>query len=385
MPPDRPLRFLLLHSATGGGHVQAATAVAEALEARFGPQARTTLLDALAAYAPWPISRAPDWYGPALRVATPLYGLGFRLSDGRQRARFLSALFRPATLRAARRLLEDHPADVVAVFHPVPVHTLARALAGRRSPRLIAIGPDLVAMHAFWADPGVWRYLVATDAARDRLIRHGVPDERIDVVGLPVRRRFPAVRQLDPHALRRQLGLEVDRPVVVATAGGVGFAPLERVVRALVAAALPAQLVVVAGRNRALYRRLQPLAAAGKLRLEGFVDNMHEWMRAADVLVTKAGPATLAEALVVGVPLILWGAIPWQETPNVRLVTEAGAGIWAPGPRRTVEAVARLLSDPAERERMRRQALGVLPPDSADRIAEILGEAASVSRGEDDP
>jgi len=351
--------------------------VAEGLQERFGAQARVELVDALAEYGPWPISRAPDWYGAMLWDGGHLYGLGFRLFDGRRRTRALSALFRPWALPAAHRLLADHPADVVVVLHPVPIHTLARALIHLQpTVPLVAVGSDLVAMQAFWVDPGVSYYLVATDAAREQLLRHGVDPHRIRVMGLPVGRRFHEIRKVDPRALRLRLGLEPETPVVLAMAGGVGFAPLERVARALVDAGLPAQIVVITGRNRRLYERLRPLAADGRLRVEGFVENMHEWMRAADLLVTKAGPATLAEALAVGVPPVIWGAIPAQETPNVRLVVKVGAGVWAPGPRRTVEAVRHLLHDPAARGRMREQACCLIRSEAAGRIAESLWRIA---------
>lgn len=370
-------RFLLLYSATGGGHLGAARAVAEGLQERFGGQARVELVDALAEYGPWPISRVPDWYGTMLRSGGRFYGLGFHLFDGRRRARALSALFRLWALPAAHRLLADHPADAVITFHPVPVHTLAYALSRLQPPiPLVAVGVDLVAMHAFWVDPGVSCYLVATESARNRLLRHGLDPRRVRVVGLPVCRRFYEVRKRDPRVLRRRLGLSPQMPVVLTMAGGIGFAPLERVVRALVDATLPAQIVVIAGHNRRLCERLRPLAAEGRLRMEGFVENIHEWMRAADLLVTKAGPATLAEALAVGVPPVIWGAIPVQETPNVRLLVGAGAGVWAPGPRRTAEVVHRLLGDAGARARMRRQADRLVRPDAAGRIAETVWRIA---------
>ncbi len=374
---DRPFRFLFLHSETGGGHRQAALAVAEALKAGWGGQAQVEMVDALAAYAPWPVRQAPEWYGKVLWDGGRAYGLGFRLLDGQLRAWALSALFRPYTLPAARRLLADHPADVVVVFHPVPIPTLSCALTRMEAaPPLVAVGVDLAVMHGFWAAPGVRRYLVASEAARARLIRHGVDPARVEVVGLPVRRRFHEAAGWDREEVRRRLGLDPHRPLVLVMAGEVGFGPLERVARALAKAELPAQLVVVTGRNQRLRDRLQTLVQPGRVRVEGFVENIHEWMRAADLLATKAGPATLAEALAVGVPLVLWGAIPAQETPNVRLVVEVGAGVWAPGPRRVVQAVARLLEDPEGRARMEVQGHRLACPQAAERIALTLWEMA---------
>src|SRR5512143_1082223 len=67
-------------------------------------------------------------------------------------------------------------------------------------------------------------------------------------------------------------------------------------------------------------------------------------MKASDLLITKAGPATITEAALLGLPMVLSGAIKYQESPNVDYVIEKGAGVYAPGPKRTAEAVESLLA-----------------------------------------
>lgn len=54
--------------------------------------------------------------------------------------------------------------------------------------------------------------------------------------------------------------------------------------------------------------------------VNGFVDNMAEWMTACDTIVTKAGPGTIAESLICGLPLLLNGFVPCQEAGNVPFV-----------------------------------------------------------------
>ena len=70
---------------------------------------------------------------------------------------------------------------------------------------------------------------------------------------------------------------------------------------------------------------------------------MAEWMRASDLMVTKAGPATITEALCAGVPLLLTSHIPGQERGNVDLVVTVGAGRHVPGEAALVDAVAELV------------------------------------------
>ena len=62
----------------------------------------------------------------------------------------------------------------------------------------------------------------------------------------------------------------------------------------------------------------------------GFVDYMPELMRACDLMVTKAGPGAIAEALATGLPLVITGFLPGQETPNVDFVVESRIGAFAP-------------------------------------------------------
>ncbi len=287
---------------------------------------------------------------------------------------------KPATDRghlpfARPALLAEHPADVVVAFHPLPVCALCAALKQSRTP-LVAVGTDLVVMHAFYVAPGVRRYLVATELARAQLLRHGVDPARIEVTGLPVRRPFAQVVHEDPQALREQLGLDAARPLILVMGGGVGFGPLEQVARAVAGARLPAQIVVLTGSNERLRERLEQRPLPPTARVQGFTPDVHLWMRAADILLTKAGPNSIAEALAVGTPTVLWGAIPVQETPNVEWVVRAGAALWAPGPRRATAAAARLLEDRQKRDSMRQQARLLSRPEAAEQAAAALWRIA---------
>lgn len=370
-----PLRFLFLYSGTGGGHRGAALAVQQALEDQYGARVAVEQVDALGDYAPWPLNKAPDAYSTTLLAGGHPYSLGFRLLDGHRQARALCRLFWPYVRSGALRLLTEHPADVVACFHPLPVYAMCAALKPSQVP-LVAVGTDLAVMHAFYVASGVCRYLVATDMAQAQLLRHSVDPAEVKVTGLPVRCSFARVGHEEPQALRERLGLDPARPLVLVMGGGVGFGPLEQVARAVAQAGLPAQVAVLTGSNERLRARLErwPLPAA--VRVEGFTPDVHLWMRAADVLLTKAGPNSIAEALAVGTPMVLWGAIPVQETPNVRWVVEAGAALWAPGPRRATAAAAWLLEDTAARERMRQRAGKLARPNAAEQVAAALWEIA---------
>lgn len=106
-----------------------------------------------------------------------------------------------------------------------------------------------------------------------------------------------------------------DVPAILLVGGGEGMGALEATVRHLDAAlAGSAQVAVICGRNRRLLDSLRSTVWPGGSHVVavGFVDNVHEWMGAADVIITKAGPGTIAEALISGLPILLNGNVPCQ-------------------------------------------------------------------------
>ncbi len=145
--------------------------------------------------------------------------------------------------------------------------------------------------------------------------------------------------------------------------------PLGQVVRLLARRRPKAHIAVITGRNQALYQELAHNEHPIPIQIEGFVSNMEVWMRAADILVTKAGPNSLAEAFLAGLPLVLYAALPGQEEGSVDHVVGNGAGIWAPLPRMAARAVLQLLNDPEKRAGMAKKSLALGRPFATEQIA----------------
>jgi 1,2-diacylglycerol 3-beta-galactosyltransferase len=137
-------------------------------------------------------------------------------------------------------------------------------------------------------------------------------------------------------------------------------------------------VAVICGRNRRLRVRLARRARRfdGRLAVRGFVDNMADWMRCADVVVGKAGPGTIAEATCCAAPLVLTSYVPGQEEGNAEFVVSGGAGRYAPRPRDLVTEIARLRRSPADLAAMRAASARLSRRDAALDIASLLGRIA---------
>jgi len=364
-------RFLFLYSETGAGHRSGALAVREALQQRHGAEVEITLCDGLQTLGRWPFDRFPRWWPAMTRLGGAPWGAFYGLTNHPLVPQVLARLLLPLTAGPVARLLAAHPAEGVVSFHPLFTHTFGMILQ-RRYPAtpLVNVVLDLVSIHAAWCAPVCARIFVPTAEAAARALAWGMAPERVICAGLPVHSRFVTAARLDPAVARARLGLPEQPPMVLVTGGGDAPGPLLRLVRAVRKAAPQAQLIVITGRNAALRQAL--VAREPGVRVEGFVGNMELWLRAADVLLTKAGPNTLAEALIMGLPMVLYQAIPGEETGNVEWAVSRGAAVWAPQPQRAAEAVAAVLADPARRAGMQAAALTLARPAAADVIAAAL-------------
>lgn len=292
------------------------------------------------------------------------------MSDGYRRARLMTTSLLPYIRRGMRDLIASHPSDLIVSFHPLANTAMLRALGARRPPFLTVV-TDLVSTHAMWYDQKVDLCLVPTEAARQRALQCGLDPARVEVVGLPVAEKF-CRPTTDPRPLRSRLEWPRDLPAILLVGGGEGMGPLEDLALAIDRARLPATLVIVAGRNRALRERLENRAWYGRTLVYGFTRRMPDLMRAADVLVTKAGPGTLSEAFNAGLPLILYDCLPGQEEGNVTFVVSHQAGVWAPHIREVVGNLRLWLDDPRLRARVAAASLRLARPEAARRIARLI-------------
>jgi 1,2-diacylglycerol 3-beta-galactosyltransferase len=375
MTAARSKRILFLFSDTGGGHRSATEAIIEAIELEFPGVMETSMIDFFVDYYPRPLNRAPQIYPPLSRVPQA-WRLSYKASDSRGRSNAINGLSYPYLRRAAKRLVAENPADLIVSVHPLVNTTLARAM--RRAPRpFITVVTDLVTTHAFWYDRRADLVVVATEQAKQRGIQYGIPEGNLRVIGLPVADRFCRPTG-DPVEFRRRMGWREDLPVILLASGGDGLGPVKRVAKALNEAALPATLVVICGRNAELKADLEALDWKMPVHLYGFTTEMPAFMAASDMLLTKAGPGTISEAFISGLPLVLYARLPGQEDGNVSYVVQEKAGIWAPRPREVIDAVRHWIEVPEARRQAAEASLRMARPGAARQIARLIAEQVGV-------
>jgi 1,2-diacylglycerol 3-beta-galactosyltransferase len=276
-----------------------------------------------------------------------------------------------------KQMLREHPSDVVVSVHSLLTPLAMQALNARDTrPPFVGVITDLVSTHMFAYASGADRTLVPTQPAFERGLEAGLTPDQMRITGLPVHPRF-SERLADKAEARQTLGWDAALPTLLLVGGGDGMGPLFKTARAINSRRLKCQLVVIAGRNKTLKADLEASRWNQPTHIYGFVNDMPRLMSAADVLVSKAGPSTICEACIAGLPMILYDAIPGQETGNVEYVVANRAGVFAPSPHEVADTAQKWLGEGAASLRQRSEnARRIGRPNAVWEIAEEVWEYA---------
>lgn len=363
-------RILIVYASAGHGHEKAARGVEEALR-EAAPRADVRIMDSIETGSAFFAKLYRCTYFAQIKYAPWLWGFFYYVFD----QSWVYACLRP--IRRAynalnfgafeRKLIEQSPSAVVATHFQAVEVTSHLKRRGRIQSKLIAVITDYLP-HKVWIDAQVDLYAVACDSTREDLLARGVPAERIRVTGIPVERKF--YTNVGPAAARRALGLEDGVFTALVTSGGAAIGALSSIVTELVESGIPIQVLCVCGTNASLRLELEPLAGRyHRLKLYGFIDNMHELMEASDIVIGKGGGLTVTESLCKGRPLILYRPIPGQEGRNARVLQSEGAAYVASTPEEIATYLKQLIDSPDLRRAFASGAQQLRKSSAADEIA----------------
>ena len=233
---------------------------------------------------------------------------------------------------------------------------------------VVAVEADLVNIHSTWCDPRVAKAICPTREAYDCSVELGMPEEKLEIIGFPTRSAFV-------EAARRAGDRDYDesRPLqCLMTGGGGGAGDIEGYATSLLRDT-DANLTIVCGSNEKLRGRLTEKLGdryAGRVRILGFVTDMAGEYEKADVAISRASPNCMFEAIVMGVPMVITGALPGQERDNPSFAARHDLGIICDEPQDIANRIRDLTRDSGRKwNEIRRAQLAYRDLDSAKKIA----------------
>ena len=333
-------------SNTGGGHRASALALQAGFDELYPDRFHVDIIDLIADHLRWPLNQIPKAYPYLSSRGTGLWKLLYGSGTDPVISNALSTAGSRLSVGPVLDAFAHYQPDLIVSVHPLMqrVSMMVEERLPRRIPYATVV-TDLTTAHPLWFHPEVDMTYVASEFTYQLAQDRGVVPERLRLCGLPIRPAFARPAAPKPE-LRQALEMDLELPAVLIVGGGEGVGPVEeiaiRTADHLGAGEVPlGQMVVICGRNQGLQERLAGRAWPIPTQVRGFVENMPDWMAACDCVVTKAGPGTIAEALISGLAIVLSGHIPGQEEGNVPFVVDNGVGEYSEDPEEIAGIVAR--------------------------------------------
>ena len=291
-------KLLILSSDTGEGHNSAAAAIESAARsAGFLAKVRKPLEESTA------VNRAlGNLYNVLLAHRPQWMGWYFGLID---RARpYERDLFYNKVRKYVGRFIDSERPDVVLSVHPMLNHFIPRFIKeeGLGIPSYAFLTDPFPPFWRGWTSPYIDQYFVATDEALQALTASGIPAWRIERVSMPVRTRFMPATMSEIQDFRNTLKLD-DASIILINGGARGGGPVLKIYHSIRRAAADANILVVCGRNSRLRWRIERMQDP-RTRTFGFLEDIHRYIAASDLVVTKPGALSGYEALACQVPVL---------------------------------------------------------------------------------
>ncbi len=231
---------------------------------------------------------------------------------------------------------------------------------------------DSISIHCSWLSEAVDFYFLPNEDTKRVLINNSVEEEKIKVFGFPVNPQLS--EPFERIKFLNDLGLDANKPTILFTLGLGKIKTLVSVIEKLGRyVALPAQMLVICGKyHKKIYQELSGKKYFLPTRIFSWVDSMANYLRAADLVVAKAGGAIVMECLAAGKPIIITHITPGQEEGNAELIKKHGLGFIETNPEKIIKLLLELIESPEKIKELQNRVKDFSLPDAAYQIANFI-------------
>ena len=349
--------ILILTSKTGGGHVSLAEALRDLLaqDEQTGDETNEHAAKDTNALAITIVDPQPGFFHQHYRIVSRyalwLWAAEFQFFDTPRRALLAHRIFTQLVRRQLNALLDDLQPDLIITTYPFLSYEVVSILVQRSSAvPLVLLFSDANGVHASWLTE---RQAAATFATTretyEQALTTGFATEHLYLVGWPVRSQFAKAYQSPQEERteqRIQLNLAPNRFTVFLQGGGEGAARIDCTIKNVLTASgarNDVQIILATGTNHALLERYKNVPNLAPLP---YTKEISSYMVTADVIMGKAGPNMLFEAVMLGKPFIATSYIPGQEEANLPFIQRHGLGWVALQPEEQHSLLTRLIHNP---------------------------------------
>ena len=314
MYKDARKKIMILAAPIGSGHIRAAMAIKEQLSQETDMQ--VTVYDIFELTARFSGKILLSVYFFLLKNIPSSYNFLYKWGDTSSSIA-LRSLVNWIFARKWEAFLKDKKPDLVITTHVTPagIISLYKKQTGSKLP-LFGVVTDY-AMHKWWLYDEIDAYIVFDKdifIGYEKFLRE---NQFVWDLGIPVHEEFTENVQ-EKHELRERFGLPQQSFIGILSGGGEGFLPMQEIIenwQETDSSRKNVFWVAICGKNNTLYKQLSELSLAN-VKVLAYVNDICDYMKAADFIVSKGGGITITEAMNLALPIILYKPLPGQEYMN---------------------------------------------------------------------
>lgn len=309
-------------------------------------------------------------YMETLKFNPKVWGYLYSQAENGDRIVDLGQILNKLLSYKLHQLIENFQPDAIICTHAFPTGMMSVLKAQTDlSVPVIAVLTDYT-VHSFWIHDYIDYYVIPSDELKYECINKGMLSESIRPFGIPIRKEFSV--DYDQSKIKEKLGLD-EKKVILAMGGGLGLGAVQETVKTLLGSSHNLQIVAVAGKNVRLYNQLSKLRQQHhNLHVFGYIDNIVEYMSAADLIVTKPGGLTTAEVLAKGLPMVIVDPLPGQEYRNTEFLLNWGVAVKVGGRSSLSALINQLFGNSLRMRHMKEMAAYLSKPYASDEITDFV-------------
>ncbi|MDR3239630.1 MAG: glycosyltransferase [Clostridiales bacterium] len=328
--------FLTSYS-TGQGHKSITEALCRQIE-RLAPETNITIVDGFAS-GNW-AARASGQVYNMLAVYFPyLWKLIYPLTDvfphfiNRVTARCIGK-------ELLKRVRETNP-DLIVSVHAAFVGASILLLRKRKlSIPVVSVVADLDNVAALWADRDAYAVVCPTEEAKNKMLAVGMPEDKLPVLGFPIRESFTKKDAANPHG-------DTENLTALLISGSQGSRRIQKIVRVLLDNHT-CRMRIITGKNFILKKALELRYASRlghEIEIMGFIKEIDQYMCQADFLIARASPNVVMEAVALNKPVVITDFFYGQEKKNPAFIENHHLGVVCTDIQRLPSVIAGLSAD----------------------------------------
>ncbi len=348
---NRKKKFLFIYLKTGGGHVAPAKAVAQYLNNQHGEETEVILYDGFENSRRLLTFTVEDGYRILQNKAKWIYEFIYALHKLKPVSSLTKLLISLFIKNNFVRLIEREKPDKIVLFHFMTIRPVFAALKRLKTD----IPVEIIVTDPFSAPP-IWfteknhNFIVFSDELKQRLLREGMQDKKINVFPFILNERFSGPpKEEEVNVYKKKYSNRRDK-ILLILGGGDGLPHGIFILKNILKSGGDYEVIIVCGRDKDLYRMAMELKDSNKypnLMVYGYVDFVYELLSASDIVITKGGASSIMEILMMQkIPVVnsyLWE----QEKGNVEFAVKNGLGIYESNVKEIPFIINKLFNDKA--------------------------------------